>query len=83
VELKAGETLDGIGGFKTYGLAENAETAAAQRLLPMGLVEGCTVTRDLPRDRVLTDDDVDMPSGRIVDRLRREQDERFGLRQRS
>ena len=24
VDLKAGELLDGIGGFKTYGLAENA-----------------------------------------------------------
>jgi predicted homoserine dehydrogenase-like protein len=80
VDLKAGELLDGIGGFKTYGLAENATIAAAQRLLPMGLAENCTVSRDIARDAVLTYDDVDMPSGRLADVLRREQEEHFGLR---
>jgi predicted homoserine dehydrogenase-like protein len=80
VDLKAGESLDGIGGFKTYGLAENATIAAAQRLLPMGLAENCTVSRDIPRDAVLTYEDVDIPSGRLVDVLRREQQEHFGLR---
>ena len=79
VDLKAGELLDGIGGFKTYGLAENAETAAAQRLLPMGLAENCVVSRDIARDSVLTYDDVDVPPGRLVDDLRREQEEHFGL----
>jgi predicted homoserine dehydrogenase-like protein len=79
-DLKAGDVLDGIGGFKTYGLAENAGIAAAQRLLPMGLAEHCTVSRDTARDAVLTYDDVDLPSGRLVDVLRREQEERFGLR---
>lgn len=78
-DLKAGAPLDGIGGFKTYGVAENADIAAAQRLLPMGLAQDCTVKSDVGRDAVLTYDDVDMPSGRVVDRLRREQDERFGL----
>jgi predicted homoserine dehydrogenase-like protein len=79
-DLKVGELLDGIGGFKTYGLAENAEIAAAQRLLPMGLAENCIVTRDIARDAVLTYDDVDIPPGRLVDTVRREQEERFGLR---
>jgi predicted homoserine dehydrogenase-like protein len=79
MDLKAGELLDGIGGFKTYGLAENADTAAAQRLLPMGLTENCVVSRDIARDAVLTYDDVDVPPGRLVDTLRREQDEHFGL----
>jgi predicted homoserine dehydrogenase-like protein len=79
-DLKAGDVLDGIGGFKTYGLAEKAGIAAAQRLLPMGLAENCTVSRDTARDAILTYDDVDLPSGRLVDVLRREQQERFGLR---
>ena len=79
VDLKEGELLDGIGGFKTYGLAENAETAAAQRLLPMGLAENCVVSRDIARDAVLTYDDVDVPPRRLVDTLRREQEEHFGL----
>jgi predicted homoserine dehydrogenase-like protein len=80
VDLKEGESLDGIGGYKTYGVAENAESAAAQGFLPMGLAENCIVTRDIPRDASLTYDDVEPPPGRVIDRLRREQDERFGLR---
>src|SRR4029079_3499948 len=36
-ELKAGERLDGIGGFLTYGTIDNTDTCAIQNLLPMGL----------------------------------------------
>jgi predicted homoserine dehydrogenase-like protein len=79
VELKTGDALDGIGGYMTYGLAESAEMSAAQGLLPMGVAEGCTVRRDLSRDDVLTYDDVELPPDRIIDHLRREQVERFGV----
>jgi predicted homoserine dehydrogenase-like protein len=71
--------LDGLGGYTTYGLAENADVAASERLLPMGLTEGCILTRVVPRDAVLTYDDVELPTGRMVDELRLEQDARFGL----
>ena len=40
--LKAGETLDGIGGFTVYGMLENVATARQQRLLPMGLSDGAS-----------------------------------------
>ncbi|HEV2150152.1 MAG TPA: Gfo/Idh/MocA family oxidoreductase [Longimicrobiaceae bacterium] len=73
VELKAGEVLDGLGGYHTYGLAENSDTTALERLLPIGLAEGCRLLRDLPRDAVLTYDDVELPEGRLSDRLRAEQ----------
>jgi predicted homoserine dehydrogenase-like protein len=76
-DLRRGEVLDGIGGYATYGLAENHDAATRDGLLPMGLAEGCTLARDLPRDEVLTYDDVEVPAGRLVDRLRREQSERF------
>jgi predicted homoserine dehydrogenase-like protein len=79
VDMESGDVIDAIGGFKTYGLAENAEVGAAERLLPIGLAEGCTLTREVPRDRVLTYDDVEIPPGRLVDRLRADQNERFGL----
>lgn len=77
--LKAGDVIDGVGGYKTYGVAENAGAAAAERLLPMGIAGGCRLLVDIPRDRVLTYDDVAIPPGRVVDRLRKEQDHRFGL----
>ena len=73
-DLNAGEVLDGLGGFCTYGLAEDAPTAADGRALPIGLAEGCRVRRDVPRDDVLTYDDVEVPGGRVSDRLRAEQD---------
>jgi predicted homoserine dehydrogenase-like protein len=73
VDLRAGETLDGLGGYHTYGLAENSDVAGRERLLPIGLAEGCRLVRDLPRDAVLTYDDVELPEGRLSDRLREEQ----------
>lgn len=76
-DLKAGERLDGLGGYKTYGQCETAADTAAARLLPIGVAEGCCMTRDVPRDAVLTYADVVIPEGRLVDRLRAEQDAAF------
>jgi predicted homoserine dehydrogenase-like protein len=73
VDLAAGQTLDGLGGYLTYGLAENADAAAEQGLLPIGVAEGCRLVRDLSKDAVLTYDDVELPEGRLSDRLRDEQ----------
>ncbi|GAB4134522.1 MAG: NAD(P)-dependent oxidoreductase [Cyanobacteria bacterium J069] len=77
IDLKAGETLDGIGYYMTYGQCETAEITQAERLLPMGLAEGCRLKRDIPRDQVLTYDDVEIPAGRLCDKLRAEQDAYF------
>jgi predicted homoserine dehydrogenase-like protein len=77
VPLAAGEVLDGLGGFKTYGLCENADVTHAERLLPMGLAEGCRLKRPLARDAVIRYDDVDLPGDRVVEQLRAEQDQRF------
>jgi predicted homoserine dehydrogenase-like protein len=72
--LAPGDTLDGPGGYLTYGLAENADVAAAERLLPLGLAEGAKVRRALARDEVLAYDDVELPPRRLCDELRAEQD---------
>src|SRR5690242_1688605 len=58
-DLKAGERLDGIGGFCTYGLIDNAGPARAMAALPIGLSEGCVLRRDVGRDKTLSFDDVD------------------------
>jgi predicted homoserine dehydrogenase-like protein len=73
-DLVAGETLDGIGWTATYGLCENAQAARRDGLLPMGIAEGCTVARDVAQHEVLAYADVELPQGRLCDRLRREQD---------
>lgn len=73
-DLKAGETLDGIGGFMTYGACERAETVRRDGLLPIGIAEGATLGRDLSRDEGLRLDDVELDEGRRIVQLRREQD---------
>jgi predicted homoserine dehydrogenase-like protein len=77
IDLQAGQTLDGIGHYMTYGLCENAEVARAENLLPIGLAEGCRLTRDIAQDTVLTFADVDLPGGRLCDRLWQEQTDLF------
>lgn len=77
-DLAAGATLDDLGHFMTYGLCENADTVRQDRLLPMGIAPGCRLLRDVARDEVLTYDDVVLPEGRLIDRLRVEQSLLFG-----
>ena len=76
-DLKAGETIDALGGYMTYGQCENADVTAAQRLLPMGLAAGARLRRDVPKDAVLTYADVTLPEGRVADQLRARQDALF------
>jgi predicted homoserine dehydrogenase-like protein len=78
-DLKRGEVLDGVGGFHSYGTIENADVFASQNLLPMGVAEGCRLERDVPKDTAIRYDDVTLPSGRLCDRLRTEQNERFQM----
>lgn len=77
IDLKAGQQLDGIGHYHTYGLAENADVTLTENLLPIGVAEGCILRRDIARDEVLTYDDVILPEGRLIDQLRAEQAAHF------
>ena len=76
-DLAAGEVIDALGGYMTYGQCETAEATRVGDLLPMGLAEGCRLKRALPKDAVITRADVEIPAGRLVDRLRAEQDAAF------
>jgi predicted homoserine dehydrogenase-like protein len=75
--LRAGETLDGIGGFTCYGVIENADVAQKEDILPMGLSENCRLKRDIPKDQAITNADVERPPGRLCDKLRAEQTQYF------
>jgi predicted homoserine dehydrogenase-like protein len=77
-DLEVGDEIDALGGYRTYGLAENSEIVARERLLPIGLAEGCVLKRAMPKDQVVTYDDVELPVGRLSDHLRREQASQFG-----
>ena len=77
IDLKKDQILDGMGYYMTYGQAEKSEVVTRQKLLPMGLAEGCRLLRDIPKDQVLTYDDVKLPAGRLCDKLRAEQNDHF------
>lgn len=72
-DLKAGDMLDAIGGYKTYGECEKYAISRKGNLLPQGLAEGCRLVRDVSKDSVVTYADVELPEGRLCDKLRAEQ----------
>jgi len=77
--LKAGELLDGIGGFCTYGLIDNVTTARTTSALPIALSTDCILRRDVEKDQMLTFDDVYLPVSRFSDNLWHEQLMRWSL----
>jgi predicted homoserine dehydrogenase-like protein len=72
-DIKAGERLDGIGGFCAYGLIENSDTARSINALPLSLSEDCVLRRDVKKDEVISFADVNLPSRGVVDELWNEQ----------
>jgi predicted homoserine dehydrogenase-like protein len=76
-DLAAGDIIDPIGGFMTYGQCENERTILSERLLPIGLAEGCQLKRPIAKDGFLTLADVELPQGRLIDRLYAEQSAAF------
>lgn len=73
-DLRAGEQIDGLGGFTVYGLIERADVAREEHLVPLGLLSGATVTRDVPQGQALTYDDVELNEDQMIVHLRRLQD---------
>ena len=71
--LKAGDEIDDIGGFMTYGVLDNSSVVQNESLLPLGLAKGCKLKHDLAKDAALTFDDIVLPENRLIDRLYNEQ----------
>ncbi|HEX6707574.1 MAG TPA: NAD(P)-dependent oxidoreductase [Albitalea sp.] len=76
-DLKAGERLDGMGGFTCYGLVERYEVCRREATLPIAVSLDCRLKRDIAKDQPIGYADVELPADRLVDKLRVEQDERF------
>ena len=72
--MRAGELIDGEGGYAVYGTCVPAERARAARLVPMGLAHGLRLTRDVPADHPIGIDDVAYDDASFLWTLRREQD---------
>lgn len=72
--LTVGDTLDGIGGTTVYGVIESAAVLREQNLVPLGLLDGARIVRDVPIDAILTLDDVELRPGTTIAALRQLQD---------
>ena len=69
--LKKGEKIDGIGGFATYGVTY--PVANTDNLIPLGLLEGATVIKDLKKGEPITKDSVELPEN-LINSLRKLQE---------
>jgi predicted homoserine dehydrogenase-like protein len=72
--LTAGTVIDGIGGDHVYGMIDSAEAAREENLVPLGLLAGARVTRDVDVDHILTYDDVEIDTTTTIAQLRALQD---------
>ncbi|ABW67014.1 homoserine dehydrogenase [Desulfosudis oleivorans] len=64
-DLKAGEVLDGIGGYCCYGLIENFKENHASPGLPIGLADNVALRRDVPEQGRISLDDVSYDPARL------------------
>jgi len=76
--LRAGETLDGEGGFTVYGKLVPAARSRAEDALPIGLAHGVTLRRDVPVGEIVRATDVDLDTTAPAVRLRQEMVTAFG-----
>jgi predicted homoserine dehydrogenase-like protein len=76
-DLKAGERLDGVGGFCTYGLIENRSLAREMQALPIGLSEGCVLRNNVSKDDVVSLEDIQPVPENLVWKLWHEQNDRW------
>jgi len=72
-DLKKGESLDGIGGFDTYGVIEKSSVVQREGLLPIGLSRDCTIRTAIAKDTPVRFQDVNVPKGRLIDKLYKRQ----------
>ncbi|MFO6464266.1 NAD(P)H-dependent oxidoreductase [Jannaschia sp. KMU-145] len=77
-DLKAGEVLDGEGGFTVWGKLLPARTSLERGALPIGLAHGVTLKTDVPMGQPITWADVTVDETLEAVRVRREMETRFG-----
>src|SRR6185295_2504973 len=76
-DLKAGETLDGEGGFTVYGKLIPAARSLKQGALPIGLAHGVKLKRDIGAGAVVGKADVELDQDSAAVRVRREMEALF------
>jgi len=76
-DLKAGERVGDIGSPDIFNLIYRYDEASQKRAIPMGVVPGATVIKDIPKGELLTQDNTAPDTTTLVYKLRQLQDEMF------
>ncbi|HHX24187.1 MAG: NAD(P)H-dependent oxidoreductase [Tepidanaerobacteraceae bacterium] len=77
-DLKAGMTLDGIGGYSLYGIIDTYKNAVKEKALPIGLINDKTILKkDVKKGKTITYDMVNLDNDSFILQLRRIQDGLF------
>ena len=76
--LRAGETLDGEGGYTVWGKLLPAATSLAAGALPIGLAHGVKLTRDIAHGAVVRWSDVEVDANDETVKTRRAMETKFG-----
>ncbi len=74
--LRAGETLDGEGGYTVWGKLVPAERSLAEGALPIGLAHKVPLSRDVAAGQIVRWSDVEVPNSEAA-RVRRDMERRF------
>ena len=77
-KLKAGEVLDGEGGYTVWGKLMSAADSKAKNALPIGLAHRVVLRRDVAEGTTLSWDDVDYDTKSEAVKFRREMEKEFG-----
>src|SRR5512145_1695541 len=73
-DLKAGETIGGIGSAEIYHRIYTFAEARRTKAIPMGIAPRARVLRDIAMDEVLTEENVAPDTSRFIYSLRKMQD---------
>jgi predicted homoserine dehydrogenase-like protein len=76
-DLRAGDTLDGEGGYTVFGKLAPAAVSLDHNALPLGLAHGAKLIRDVPKDRMVSWDDIDADESLLAVQVRRELEAEF------
>ena len=79
-QLKAGDMLDGEGGFCVWGKQTPADVSLREELLPLGLAHSVKLKRDIPEGGALKWSDVGYDPNDSAVKVRREMEAAFGRR---
>ena len=76
-DLRAGDTLDGEGGYTVFGKLAPAHISLDRNALPLGLAHGAKLIRDVPKDQTVSWDDVTLDESQFAVQIRRQLETEF------